>query len=471
MWNVPLVRRSPWHLAQLLVGVFVALVLACSPNGEASAPPDSNLDPAIAPTGSVTPSSNVDATPDAAPATVRLASHRFVSVGDQHSIEDLGELIEVVHLSEPPAVAINGTTALAEAGGISCLRFQYRTAVDENTVQTQCVVAFDETGDCTDLEPLRLDLLTFLDQGAASTGEANMLASGDGRFYATCRSDSGAYRLQQPSEELPPPYFHIVDALGDGAYSLGDSEFDAQRAGTIETFSGETLDPAWIVNVSLEVAWLELSADGFTANTEDCSAVPSCSPSSLVVRPGDLLRVSMGLDTSLVREFAEQAHGTLLDSYLGERIGVSWTDVSALSDNPRDATLMRLISLDVMDQALEKFDRLYGLREREITVVYAPFWAVQELSNLCEPSERAACEALEEALSAEETRRIARLRESGFYPLARRTDQLRRRRPLRLDQTTHPAAGIAIRGATRLDCRQLLVRSRRSRGGARRGGD
>jgi len=319
-----------------------------------------------------------------------------------------------MHLSDVPAISVNGDSLTAEAGGISCLRFQYRDVEQENSIQTLCVVTFDETGSCDGLEPLALDLRAYLDASGAPEGDANLLASGAGRFYATCRTANGAYRLQQPNERLPQPYLHIVDALGNGPYLLGDDEVAPQRAGTIETFSGESLQPPWIVTVSREIESIELTPEGFKTNIEDCSMVPSCSPSDVVVQSGDILRFSMGVTLDQVAQIAPQTDPALLDAYLHDRLGLSWSDVSRLRDSSRDLVLLRLLSLDVMDDALDQFDGLYRLRERGIGVSYAPYWAVQELTNLCELDEVALCATFEDALRVEEERRIRALQAEGF---------------------------------------------------------
>jgi hypothetical protein len=63
---------------------------------------------------------------------------------------------------------------------------------------------------------------------------------------------------------------HIVDALGDGLYSLGDSELDRQRAGAVPTFPGREIRPPWMVTVTREINAFALTLDGFTFNDEDC---------------------------------------------------------------------------------------------------------------------------------------------------------------------------------------------------------
>lgn len=401
--------RIPW-LALLTAAA--AFLLACSSSSsDAAALPANDSQSSLAKQAAAT---TADATSEATATATRLASHLFLSVGDQRTIEGYGELLEVLHISEVPAVSVEGLALTAEAGGISCLRFQYRDVDQENGRQTLCVVAFDETGSCDGLTPLALNLRAYLNDPNAPEGDANLLASGAGRFYATCRTASGAYRLQQPGEPLPQPYFHLVDALGSGPYALGDDETNLQRAGAIETFSGETLQTPWIVTVSREVEWIELTADGFETNIEDCSAVPSCSPSDIVIQTGDILRYSMGINLDQVAQIAPQTNPALLDTYLQDRLGLSWENASQLSNNSRDVVLLRLLSLDVMDDALDQFDGLYRIRERDITVAYMPYWAVQELTNLCNLDEVALCATFEDALRTEEERRIGALQAKGF---------------------------------------------------------
>ena len=391
----------------------MGLLLACSADNGAAAPLEREPSPATA-TVSQPATSSAQPSPEVSAQATRLASHLFLSVGDQRPLDGYGELLEVMHLSKVPAVSVSDLTLTAESGGISCLRFQYRHVDQENGVQTFCVVTFDETGSCDGLEPLALDLRAYLTDSDAPAGNANLLASGTGRFYATCRSASGAYRLQQPDEQLPQPYFHLVDALGEGAYSLGDNELDHQRAGTIETFSGRTLRAPLIVSMSREIEWLELTPEGVTANPEDCANSPACSTSDAVVQSGDLLRISIGIELGLVSSLAEQTDPAVLDPYLQQRLGLSWADANALAPNSRDLMLLRLISLDLMDQAIVNFDALYDIRERGVSVVYTPYWAVQELTNLCSLEEAALCQPFEDALRAEEERRIGSLQAEGF---------------------------------------------------------
>ena len=236
-------------------------------------PPAGPTPTAVAPTPTSTePAETPPAQEEPALPATRLGSHLFVPVGESRSIEGLGALIETIHLSIPSSVAVEGTTLTAMAGGLACLRFANREVVNDNSVQTLCVVAFDETGDCSDLQTLTLDLQQHLGAASDPVGNADLLESGAGRFYAACLTPTGAYRLQQSSLRLPPLYFTVVDALGDGPYSLGDSEMDAQRAGGVTTFSGSELRPPWIVTVSREISELQLTSGlRFEFNDEDCN--------------------------------------------------------------------------------------------------------------------------------------------------------------------------------------------------------
>ncbi|MFQ5381597.1 MAG: hypothetical protein ACE5EF_08240, partial [Dehalococcoidia bacterium] len=195
------------RLARTLVAVITisALSPACSSgDGDSTA---SSASPAVeTPVGGTTPAE-------------RLASHLFLAAGDERGIEGYGELLEVIEFGDEPALSVTGDTIRGERGGTACLRFRYRPEGSENSVQTLCVVVFDEVGPCEGRPPLSLDLLAFLPSERDAGGNANLLESGAGRFYRACLGDGGRYRLQPTKSDLPPLYFHIVDALGDGPYS------------------------------------------------------------------------------------------------------------------------------------------------------------------------------------------------------------------------------------------------------------
>jgi hypothetical protein len=126
-------------------------------------------------------SGSIDSTQELAPAT-RLGSHLFVPVGETRSLAGLGEHLETIHLTDPPAVSFSEDTVSAVNGRISCFRFRYREHAAENGVQSPCVIVFDETGSCDTLPRIELDLQMFLGPTSYPVGEANLLASGTGRF-------------------------------------------------------------------------------------------------------------------------------------------------------------------------------------------------------------------------------------------------------------------------------------------------
>ena len=190
-------KYSLLAIAALLVSATVLFALSCGGDGEDG----------IGRTHTATPVSTSEPAGDASNGdAIRLASHLFLPVGESRSTADLGELIEIIHVTEPPAVSADNATLTATAGGISCLRFKYREVVNENDVQTLCVVSFDNTGDCSGLNRVSLDLQQFLDAGGETEGNANFLEAGEGLFYAVCRTAGGEYRLQQPADQLPPLY-------------------------------------------------------------------------------------------------------------------------------------------------------------------------------------------------------------------------------------------------------------------------
>ncbi len=313
-------------------------------------------------------------------------------------------------------MTVEGDVITAIAAGASCLRVRYRDVPGENGVQTMCVVAFDETGDCTGQEPAQLDLEAFLDSGADPVGNADLLA--DGSLFAACVTSDGTWRLQQPEADLPELYFAVVDALGDGPYSLGDAEFAAQRNGSVTTYDGTELKPPWVVTVSREVSNIEWLADGtFAVNGEDCSQVPSCTDDPSVIRPGDVFRTSIGIGPEQLEAVMEEADPEILDAFVTSRIGIPWDDVAGVSPDAVSQVFNRLAILDVIGDLLELWDGQYRLREQGIVVGYWQPWFVErELTGNCLPDavEQAECERIEAAISAYEGERIAEWRTSGL---------------------------------------------------------
>jgi len=300
------------------------------------------------------------------------------------------------------------------------LRFRYRIKIDDNTIQTLCVVSFDETGSCAGLRPLALDLEQFLGSDQGPAGNSNLLEAGDGIFYATCLSSTGKYRLQQPERHLPNLYFTMVDALGDGQYSLGDTEFSRQRQGVVTTFYGAELRPPWIVSVSREIKWLRFT-DGLSIefNDEDCDAVPSCTFSPHLVQAGDFLRIGVGLDGALIEAVYAGATPETLDRFFRDRIGIELEEFKTVHPDATRRAFERLVGLDVMGQLVHYFGELYGVREKGVVVGYGVTHYPLPYPYACfpdqiAPGEMERCRRIEQAIQAEEARRIGTWRDEGY---------------------------------------------------------
>jgi hypothetical protein len=387
------------------VSIIVLLIGGCEPA------------PDVTPSPPASATSSATATVQPLPAT-RLASHTFIPVGESRRLSGLGLLLETIHLSDPPSVGIDGDILTAEQGGITCLRFQYREADDENDVQTLCVVSFDEVGDCSGLQPLSLDLNQIIAGENLLAGNANLLEHGQGLLYATCLNQEGAYRLQQPRIELPPLYFNTVDAMGDGPYSLGDSEAGPQRDGIVVTYSGEEIRPPWLLSVSREMQWMILNPDGSIAfNDEDCATTPSCTYDAGMVQPGDFLRISFGASQEMFEAAMEEVPEEVLDAFFQERIGVSWSEIAPLHPDAPPLAFARLATLDIMDQLLVYFDELYDLRAKGVGIGYWPYWYAQyKVPNLCFPdaAEQAVCQRIETAIMEVEAASVGVWRNDGY---------------------------------------------------------
>ena len=379
----------------------------------------------VSPGGGQTPSSTL--TPTVTPAldvpATRLALHLFIPVGESRSLAGLGRLLETEFLTEPAAVRIEGDSIIATAHGIACLRFEYRDAEAENTVQTLCSVSFDETGDCSGLLALDLDLNRFLEQTNEPVGNANLLESGSGLLYRACKTGTGAYRLQQPDQPLPNLYFTIIDALGSGPYSLGSTEFDIQRAGTVTTYSGTELVPQWVLSVSLEINDVGITEDLEVAFTwEDCSFSPGCTPNPAVVRSGDVIRVSIGIPSELLDEDFESMSEAIRDRFFSDRIGMGWAEIAEVHPDARRAAFNRIALLDMVTDAVRYFDGIYDLTGKGVAVGYRQPWQAQSslaFPHECYPDdivpeETERCNRIDEAIQALEVSRIGELREDGL---------------------------------------------------------
>ena len=214
---------------------------------------------------------------------------------------------------------------------------------------------------------------------------------------------------------------HIVDALGDGAYSLSNSELDWQRAGTVTTFSGEEIRPPWVVAVSREIDTFGFTDGRFTFNGEDCDVVQSCTYVADALQSGDLLTISYSLDPKAGLALMDTLPAGVLDEYVRTRTGLSMDDVTAVSPDVTAAFLLRLFNLDVFDELIPYFDSLHALRDKGIPVTLQSHWNSRWLPELCFPDEesQAVCLALEAAAADEEERRIGALRDLGYELWAR----------------------------------------------------
>jgi hypothetical protein len=368
--------------------------------------PTATLQPTPAPTP--TPASETEFT--------RLGSHLFVPVGESRSIAGLGRFLEAVSMDGRDAFAVEATEITALTSGATCFRFMYRETPGENGIQTVCGIAFERVGECSGLSAVRLDLNAFLEPEGRPVGDANLLEYGDGLFYAVCMDEHARYVLQPSTAELPPLYWHIVDALGDGPYSLGTPELDAQRAGVVTTFSGGEIRPGWIVSASREIHQLDVTPDGITINTEDCDVVPSCTHFADTVLPGDILNVGMGLpfDTGEVLLATESAE--VLNGYVERRIGIPLPEILLRDPAIPPSVLTRLLNVDIMAQIVPDFDALHRIREKGVAISFFSTPIARSIMPLCrpEPENRVECRRIEDAIMAYESTLVAGLIDQGF---------------------------------------------------------
>jgi hypothetical protein len=371
------------HLAQrVTLGILLIVLIGCSEDVQA---PDSPVTAAL-----------------------KLASHRFLSVGASTTLNGLGTVIEVASLSgdgvlqhDPEANVVS-----CAKGGTGFVRARYREDASKNQIQTLGIVCINEVDSCVGHPRASFDLETFLVGGVA--GNADLLAQGDQTLYAVCKA-GGRLRLQQPSQQFPPLMFRIVDALGDGPYSLADDEFGLLRNGTVITFSGDTLTPPWLATVSRQVTSIVINGDGTVdINDEDCDVAPTCTYSPDFVRSGDVLIVGFGASDAGLESALASAGDAVLDSFVTARLSISWTDTNWMTMiEARRQVVYRLISLEIMDQLLRRFDGLYGLRQKGVRIAYWPAWQTRYLAtHYCYPDEAAACQTVEDEIAALEASRI-----------------------------------------------------------------
>ncbi len=343
----------------------------------------------------------------------RLASHLFVPVGESRSLAGLGDLLEVVPIDGADVVVVEGRGVRAVGPGIACLRFRYRDLPGENGVQTACVVTYDEVGTCAGRERVALDLERFGDGTAGPLGNADLLASGDGSLAAVCRSDSGGIRVRDAGTHLPPLYLHVVDALTDGPYSLGDDEQDRLRASTITRADGVELAPPWVVAASWDVVEPTIVDGELDYGFRPCAESPGCSDRSDTVRRGDVLTIGPGIPWGAPARWMALPEEQI-DRYVHERTGIRWAEVLERDPALPEVVLVRLANADLLADMVPWFDDLHDLRAKDVPVAYGA-WVNESIMNKCrpEPENRVVCQRIEDAVEAWERSVIAGLRDDG----------------------------------------------------------
>ena len=419
---------------------FVLMLVACGDNDRSTAttPTPGGLE-ATQVVGTVSPTGTAGvASPTATPiggdsgpsatatpvldTSARLASHLFIPIGEWRSIAGLGELLGFTPFTQEQFLVIGDDVITAVGSGMGCLRFKYRDVEFENGVQTLCVVTFEETGDCEGLPSLSLDLQTFLESNGQPVGNADLLESGEGLFYAVCETVGGAFRLQRTIRNLPTLYFTIVDALGDGPYSLGLSEVGMQRNGVVTTFGGEELEPSWTVPVSFEIEGIVLTeALRVEFEAQGCDNSPGCTLDPRIVRPGDFLSVNAGIPPELLETAFDEAAEALRDRFFEDRIGLGWSEISQVHPDAWRAAFNRLVVLDIMTDTVRYFGELYGATDKGVRIAWAQPWNASQpitFPYACFPDdvqgETERCEHIEAAIRVAEAARIAELQGEGY---------------------------------------------------------
>jgi hypothetical protein len=257
-----------------------------------------------------------------------------------------------------------------------------------------------------------LDLEQFLtDQ---PKGEANYLAQGAGDLYAVCVVD-GRYRLQS-APEMPPLMLRLIDAVGDGPYTLGTADLDLLDRSRFVSYSGEEHSPPWIATVGPEIEQLLIDPDGTVFMVEmSCSQYPGCIGGAPLVRPGDMLVINFGVD---LQAAIDRVPHEVIRQFVAAHIDFDWTGTADWQDpEARMAIVHRLVGLEIMRRLLVSFDRFYDLRESGIKIGYMPYWATRtRITDRCGPGsqDHAECETAEALLDAHEREQIAEWRADGY---------------------------------------------------------
>lgn len=349
-----------------------------------------------------------------------LAAHQFVKVGDTVNYGNIGDILEIIQSTDTVHLNEGSSTLTCISSGAACIRAKYRESDSQNDIQTKCILCVDSVGSCEGKEKFGFDFQQFSDV----EGNSNWLESGENEFYGVCKENEELI-LQQTKQELPELYFTIVDALGDGAYSLGDDELYQQREGVITTFSGDNLKPNWLISVGFQIdeVYLDEQVNVHIVHDSDCSIDVSCSDSQDLVQEGDFVEIGWGLSPEeldkLIDKYEEE-NPELLDNFL-KKYGIesfTWDDLDSIpvDDNAKKFVFYRLVSLEIADIIFHHYDDKYSLREKHINISWIPPWYSYGLYLTCGPweTESQFCTMVDETIMDIEKNQINEWRSEGF---------------------------------------------------------
>ncbi len=342
---------------------------------------------------------------------VVLAPPRWLAVGDAMELPSLGPLLGHGSLDARGELTVDhaaGTLACS-AGGVGWLRADYRLPADENHVQTLVVACVDETGDCTGLDPIVVQL------DPSSAGDTTWSAGADGTLYGLCEGDGGV-RLDPGALDPPPPIVQLGRAYGPGPNALDALETPPLRDAPWVSWSGDALSPSIAAHASHTLESIDITAKGAVViDPVDCAISATCSDDPLLLTAGDTLVVGFEAPGGLL-EAVLATDPVVIDDFVTAHIETSWSDTAGWDVfAARQQVVFRLVGLRIMEALAEQFDDLYGLRSQGIRAVWSPDPDTRApLSATCAPSDATACDAVEAELLAAEAAVIAELAASGL---------------------------------------------------------
>ncbi len=392
-----------WHLASIAA----MLLVGC---GDSSGPTKSQTE---------SPNGSEPTQPLSTPGS-RYVAHRLLQVGAEADLTEAGQVLEVIDFSSEGSLAYDAATGAIRCtrGGAGCVRVRYRDDVTQNSVQTQCFVCIDQTGDCGGAPRLALDLERLLEGGLP--GDGNYLSQGKQLFYGLCQRDD-AVVLQQSERALPPLMLRLVDAYAvEGNTTIDEDEIALGRQTRLTTYGGAVLDFSWLALMGGGGGNLRLNEDGTVVVDAPMCDAPTlggveCISAPDIVVAGDILSISPQFPSEeTIDDLLAPANNDLLDAFVSAYRIASWDTTAALADpGSRRNVVQRLTNMAVMDFYLRFFDGAYGLRNKGVRVAMRPpFTSV--LGNVCLPEDVAVCATVEAELVAAEARVAAGWRNQGF---------------------------------------------------------